>query len=181
MNIQEIKKYASGLKMLAIKVTSHLPSQYFRKAILSKLFGMKIASSATIYGGTEFRAPSKISIGENSIIGNNSLLDGRRGLMIGSNVNISSGVWIWTLHHDVQSPEFAVAGGETTIGARVWLCSRSTLLPGVKIGEGAVVASGAVVTKDVPPYAIVGGVPAKIIGKRTENLKYILSDGLPFI
>lgn len=181
MNIKIIRMYATGFKMLVIKITSNIPSQFLRKAILSKLFGMKISAGATIYCGTEFRAPSKITIGVNSIVGNDSLLDGRRGLIIGNNVNISSGVWIWTLHHDVQSPDFAVTGGETIINDRVWLCSRSTILPGVTVGEGAVVASGAVVTKDVPPFAIVGGIPARIIGKRTDRLEYELTSGLPFI
>lgn len=51
----------------------------------------------------------------------------------------------------------------------VWLASRVTVLPGVTIGRGAVVAAGAVVTKDVPPLAIVGGVPAKIIGRIGQN------------
>ena len=167
--------------MLTLRAVSYIPSHYLRNIIFRHIFGMQIAQGGVIYSGSEFRAPRKIRIGRNSIVGNGCLLDGRSGLEIGSNVNISSGVWIWTLHHDVQSPDFALAGGKTIIHDRVWLCSRSTILPGVVIGEGAVVASGAVVTKNVPPYTIVGGVPAKIIGKRTESISYELEGGLPFI
>lgn len=176
-----INKYLSGFKMLSIQFVSILPSQYLRVLFFRYLFGMRIAKGGVIYSGSEFRAPQKITIGRNSIVGNNCVLDGRRVLEIGSNVNISSGVWIWTLHHDVQSPIFAVVGDKTIIHDRVWLCSRSIILPGVEIGEGAVVASGAVVTKDVPPYTVVGGTPAKIIGKRTKNLIYELEGGVPFI
>lgn len=176
-----IWKYGSGLKMLLLKATSVIPSHFLRNFIYRNVFGMNIASGGVIYSGTEFRSPKLIHIGRNSIIGNGCLLDGRSGLEIGDNVNISSGVWIWTLHHDVQSHDFAITGAKTVIHNRVWLCSRSTILPGVVIGEGAVVASGAVVTKDVPPFAIVGGIPAKIIGKRSENLTYELEGGLPFI
>jgi len=162
-------------------MTSYIPSHYLRNFIFRHVFGMQLAQGSVIYSGTEFRAPRKIRIGRHSIIGNGCLLDGRRGLEIGENVNISSGVWIWTLHHDVQSPDFSVTGATTIIHDRAWLCSRSTVLPGVEIGEGAVVASGAVVTKDVSPFTIVGGVPAKVIGKRTEDLSYKLEEGLPFI
>lgn len=55
------------------------------------------------------------------------------------------------------------------IGDYAWICCRSIILPGITIGEGAVVASGAIVTKDVPPYTIVGGTPAKIIGYREKK------------
>jgi acetyltransferase-like isoleucine patch superfamily enzyme len=176
-----IWKYGSGFKMLLLKITSHIPSHLLRNFLFQNFFGMNIAQGGVIYGGTEFRSPRLIHIGRHSIVGNNCLLDGRSGLEIGDNVNISSGVWIWTLHHDVQSPDFAITGAKTIIHNRVWLCSRSTILPGVVIGEGAVVASGAVVTKDVPPYAIVGGIPAKVIGTRNKDLSYVLEGGLPFI
>jgi acetyltransferase-like isoleucine patch superfamily enzyme len=176
-----IRKYAAGFKMFSLRIISYIPSHYLRNFTFRHVFGMQIAKGCVIYSGSEFRAPKKIRIGRNSIVGNGCLLDGRRGLEIGSNVNISSGVWIWSLHHDVQSPIFSVVGGKTIIHDRVWLCCRSTLLPGIEIGEGAVVASGAVVTKNVAPYTIVGGVPARVIGKRTENLNYELEGGLPFI
>ncbi len=61
---------------------------------------------------------------------------------------------------------FCGKGAPVEIGEYAWICSRSIILPGIKIGKGAVVASGSIVTKDVPPYAIVGGIPAKIIGQR---------------
>ncbi len=66
------------------------------------------------------------------------------------------------------------------IGDRAYVATRATILPGTVIGEGAVVAAGAVVTKDVPAFAIVGGVPAKVIGERTQNLDYSLDYHLPF-
>ncbi len=76
---------------------------------------------------------------------------------------------IWTLNHDYNDINFCGKGAPVEIGEYVWICSRSIILPGIKIGKGAVVASGAIVTKDVPDYAIVGGVPAKVIGHREEN------------
>jgi len=181
MRSMTLRKYLSGLKMLTLKTTMHIPSRWLRRFIMGRLFRMRLGTGVTLYSGTEFRSPANISIGANSIVGNDCLIDGRRGLRIGRNVNISSGVWMWTLHHDMQSPDFAVVGESIVVHDRVWLCSRSTILPGVEIGEGAVVACGAVVTKDVPPFAVVGGVPAKVIGKRNQNLNYVLTSGLPFI
>ena len=61
------------------------------------------------------------------------------------------------------------------IGDWAWLSFRSTILPGVTIGEGAVVAAGAVVTRDVPPYAIVAGIPARVVGERPRELDYDLN------
>ncbi|MDQ6956704.1 MAG: acyltransferase [Mariprofundaceae bacterium] len=177
-----IRRIFCGLQMLLLRWTSYLPSQFVRTRLYRHVFGLQLRGNVTLYGLCELRKPSKIQIGNASIIGEKCLLDGRRGLCIGEQVNISSGVWIWTLHHDVQSPDFAITGSPVVIGDRAWICSRATILPGITIGEGAVVASGAVVTKDVPPFCMVGGIPAKVIGKRNQNLKYNLTQAyIPFI
>ena len=91
------------------------------------------------------------------------------GVKIGDNVDIAQDDNIWTEQHDYNSPTYASVCKPVIIEDYVWIASRATILPGVTIGKGAVVASGAVVTKDVPPLAIVAGVPAKIIGKRKEE------------
>jgi acetyltransferase-like isoleucine patch superfamily enzyme len=122
--------------------------------------------------GTEIRDPWKIKIGNSTSIGHNSVLDGRGGLTIGDNVNFSSEVMVWTKQHDPQDSEFIIISKPVVIEDYAWVSCRAIILPGIIIGKGAVVAAGAVVTKDVKPYTIVGGVPAREIGKRNENLVY---------
>ena len=85
---------------------------------------------------------------------------------MGSNVSIGPEATILTLGHDPRSAAFADRGGDVVIGDRVWIGYRAIILPGVTIGEGAVVGAGALVTKDVEPYVIVVGNPARKIGER---------------
>jgi acetyltransferase-like isoleucine patch superfamily enzyme len=101
-------------------------------------------------------------------------LDARGGLAIGTNCNIADEIAVWTAEHDIQAADFAMTVGRVDIRDRVWLCFRSIVLPGVTVGEGSVVASATVVTKDVPPFSVVGGVPAKLIGNRNKLLTYQL-------
>jgi acetyltransferase-like isoleucine patch superfamily enzyme len=132
--------------------------------------------SAVIYNNVEIRAPYNLKIGKGSIIGNKSVLDARRGgITIGKNVNLSTGVWLWTGQHDHQDPYFrSVEGrrGPIIIGDRAWIGPRVTILHSITIGEGAVVAAGAVVTKNVEPFSIVAGIPAHKIGDRNQDLRY---------
>jgi acetyltransferase-like isoleucine patch superfamily enzyme len=93
-------------------------------------------------------------------------------LKIGNNVNISSYTLIQTLTHDPQNPDFVCLERPVVIGDYAWIGARAIICPGVTVGEGAVVAAGAVVTKNVPPYTIVGGNPAAYIKDRTRNLRY---------
>jgi acetyltransferase-like isoleucine patch superfamily enzyme len=138
--------------------------------------GVRLGRGALVHRGLELRAPTRVRIGAGSVIGFDAILDGRKGIEIGRQVNISSSVAIWTLQHDHRDPQFRARGGPVVIGDRAWLSFRCTVLPGVTIGEGAVVAAGAVVTKDVPRYAIVGGVPASVIGERSpRELTYDLT------
>jgi maltose O-acetyltransferase len=101
------------------------------------------------------------------------LMDGRcYKIITGDDVSIGPEAAILTLGHDPQSPEFVDKGGDVIIGARAWICFRAIILPGVSIGEGAVVAAGAVVSRDVKPYSIVAGSPAKPVGTRSKDLRY---------
>jgi acetyltransferase-like isoleucine patch superfamily enzyme len=125
--------------------------------------------------GVEVSHPSRLEIGRNSIVGPRCLLDARGGITLGENVNISSHTLIQTAKHEVQDPDFVASFAPVVIGDRVWVGLGATILGGVTIGEGAVVAAGSVVTKDVAPYTIVGGAPARAIGTRTRDLRYELA------
>ena len=118
----------------------------------------------------------KVKLGRNNVINFGCLLDGRRfEIRTGSNVSIGPEASILTLGHDPQSPTFEDRGGDVVIGDRAWIGYRAIILPGVTIGEGAVVAAGAVVSRDVPDYTIVAGVPARPVGERSRDLSYELS------
>jgi acetyltransferase-like isoleucine patch superfamily enzyme len=87
------------------------------------------------------------------------------------------------VQHNYKDPKFGDSGGAVTIGDNAWISCRCTILPGVHIGEGAVIAAGATVTNDVPPYAVMAGTPAKKIADRPREIDYHLGDGhaIPFI
>jgi acetyltransferase-like isoleucine patch superfamily enzyme len=130
---------------------------------------------STILLGTDVHAPRRISVGRRSIIGRRCLLDGRGGLTIGRNVNISSYCLLVTGGHDPYDDDFRGYTKPIVIEDRVWIATGATVLAGVTIGEGAALAAGAVVNRDVAPFTVVGGVPAQEIGRRPETLDYELS------
>ncbi len=125
--------------------------------------------------GVEILEGRNISVGHHCVFNKKVLLDGRGGrLIIGNQVDIAREVNIWTLSHDPDDDQHRTKGGDVTIGDYAWIASRVTILPGVRIGRGAVVAAGSVVTKDVGELAIVAGVPARVIGYRKSRLHYSL-------
>ncbi len=157
-----------------LHLAGHVPIHWFRKLIY-RLGGLTIGRGSTIHTGVRFYDPRNIIIGEDSIVGERTVLDGRAVLTIGNHVDIASEVMIYNSEHDVHDVEFKAKSGEVQIDDYAFIGPRAIILPGVKIGKGAVVAAAAVVTKDVAPYAIVAGVPAKTIGeRRVKDLKYKL-------
>jgi maltose O-acetyltransferase len=159
-------------------MVGYIPSHHYRR-FFYRLFGIKIGQGSAIHMGARFYYPPNISIGEDTIIGEGIVLDGRAPLKIGNHVDIASEVMIYNSQHDMETADFAavetVVKEAVTIEDYVFIGPRVIILPGVTIGKGAVVGAGAVVTKDVPPFAIVGGVPAKIIGERkNKDLNYRL-------
>ena len=159
----------------------HLPFHQLRRFLYCWMLRFKFPSTSVLYGGAELRNTHGLKIGEHTIIGHRAILDARDGIDIGNNVNLSTGVWIWTRQHDPQDPDFNEVGGKVVIGDYAWLSCRTTILPGVTIGEGCVVAAGAVATKDTPPWTIVAGVPARVIDKRNKEVRYKLSGCLPVV
>ncbi len=179
-------------------MTGYIPSHTIRLFLYRYLFRIKIGKDSSVHWRGQFNLPSGIAIGHNTIIGNDAFLDGRyprvwsgkeiklisygkdffnpskRPLTIGNNVSIAGEVRIYTMQHDIDDPNFAEVGAPVTIDDYAVIGTRVTILPGVHIGKGAVVASGAVVTHDVDPYAVVGGVPAKFIRNRSKDLHYTL-------
>jgi maltose O-acetyltransferase len=153
----------------------YIPFHSFRLFFVS-LQVKKIGRSVSVLLGCEIRKGKNIEIGSHSIINKRVLLDGRGGkLIIGNNVDIAQETNIWTLEHNVHDDFHGDKGGNIIIEDYVWIASRCTILPGVRIAKGAVIASNSVVTKDVPPMAIVAGIPAKVIGERKSRLKYNLN------
>lgn len=124
--------------------------------------------------GVEVSHPWRLTVGRGVIVGPQVLLDARGGITLGDNVNISSYTKIQTAKHEVQDPLFPASFAPVVIEDRVWIGLGAIVLGGVTIGEGAVVAAGSVVTKDVAPFTIVAGVPAAPIASRTRDLRYEL-------
>ena len=111
-------------------------------------------------------------MGEGSVINQDCRLDNRGGISLGQHVSISAGVCLLTADHDPKAPDFATRERPVRLEDYVFVGTRALILPGVTIRRGAVVAAGAVVTKDVPELTIVAGNPARPIGERHPALRY---------
>lgn len=159
-------------------VVSNLPITAIRHAFYRLLF--PVGKQSMVMWGVWIRG-KRIRIGDNCVINSRVMLDGRGAeISIGNNVDVAPYVQIWTREHDPRSPTHAGQSGPVSIGDHVWLAANAIILPGVKIGEGAVVGVGAIVTKDVPPWTIVAGNPARPIGERPPVADYRLSYSIWF-
>ena len=151
-----------------------IPLHHVRR-FFYRLAGTHIGRGATLHMRVRSYAPQQIFIGEDSIIGERVVLDGRGELEIGEHVDVATGAMLFTSQHDVRSADFHAITAKTILDDYVFVGPNAIILPGVRVGRGAVVAAGAVVTKNVSELAIVAGVPAKVIGERPEAaLKYKL-------
>ncbi len=141
---------------------------------LYRFAGMKVDRTSTIMMYAFVLQTRDISIGPNCIIGPFTTLDGRATLTISRNVNVAGEVLTIGGYHSVDSPTAEGHLGKIVIKDNVWVAMRATILPGVTIGEGAYVAASALVNRDVEPYTLVGGVPAKKLRDRSRNIQYTL-------
>jgi maltose O-acetyltransferase len=150
---------------MLLRWVGHIPFHTVRKLIY-RLAGIKLGKKATIHMFANFFQPRNIEIGAGTRVGDHAFLDGRAKLKIGQEVDIASYVMIYNSEHNLEKDDFSAIEAPVEIGDYSFIGPRVIILPGVKIGKGAVVAAGAVVTKNVPDFAIVGGVPAQKIDER---------------
>lgn len=150
---------------------TRVPIYSVRHAFLRYCFGIKIGKKSSVHMGC-FVTGRKISIGDSTTINRRCYLDGRKGVRIGNCVSISPEVYILSLTHNLQDPEFDTVGKEVVIEDYAWIGARAMIMPGVTISRGCVVGAASVVTKTFPPYSIVAGVPAKVIGQRNPDFRY---------
>lgn len=167
------------LEYVVNDILPHIPFWTIRKSVL-KLLRLSIGSGSFVMKDVYFMALPKISIGRHSHINRGCMLDGRGSISIGDSVSVSFGVKILSGGHDHQSEMFRGRFLPVRIEDHAWIGGNAIILQNVHIGKGAVVCAGAVVTKDVEPYAIVGGVPARKIGERNRNLNYECNGYMPF-
>ena len=139
--------------------------RYWRVSVI-RLFGAKIGKRCAIASSVRIWAPWNLEIGDFTALGPGAEIYDVDKVKLGSNITISQQAYICTASHDISSLKKPLITKPITVADSAWVCARSILLPGVTIGEGAVVAAGAVVTRDVEPWTVVGGNPAKLIKRR---------------
>ncbi|MCD8068685.1 MAG: sugar O-acetyltransferase [Lachnospiraceae bacterium] len=172
-NDAEWHNYANFLFQEAIRIGMELNNQYHTpeeiREIMSRLTGRYVDDSFRLFPPFYTDFGKNIHIGKDVFINSGCHFQDQGGIEIGDGALIGHNVVLATINHDLlpannRRNHYA----PIKIGAHVWIGSNSTILPGVTIGDWAVVAAGAVAAKDVPPFTVVGGVPAKII-KTIEN------------
>ncbi len=173
--ISEYRVALSGAKMYVCNhLVCRLPSHAIRLFLYRRFFGFNIGHASSVLMATRFYGSGKFTMGSNSVINDGCRIDNRAGVNIGVNVSISSECAIMSADHNVRDPLLGTRLRGVTIHDFAFIGIRATILPGVTIGCGAVVGAGAVVTRDVPPGAIVAGVPARVVGHRPGPFQYEL-------
>lgn len=146
------------------------------RILVLRLFFGKLGKAALIDYGTYFRYPSRIKIGDNVAINRGcelypAYVANEGTITIGNNVALGPHVKIFAGGHDYTTVDLGVTAGSVVIHDYVWIGGNSTILQGVVIGEGAVIGAGSVVLRDIPPYAIAVGNPARVIKTRQLSSK----------
>ena len=157
----------------ALKLTFELNGKYHTpeeiREIFSRIIGKDVDKTFNIFPPFYTDCGKNIFIGKNVFINSGCRFQDQGGIKIGDGVLIGHNVVLATINHDIDpSKRSDMHLAPIVIGNNVWIGANATVLPGVTIGDGAIIAAGAVVTKDVPANVIVGGIPAKII-KTIEN------------
>ena len=156
-------------------VISNMPFAALRNCYYRRVCGIRIGKGSEIWSGVRFTggAMNRITIGKYCSIPHYSFFVAGAGIRIGDHVVFGHAVELYTSDHDPDDPEFSRRDASIEIHDRVWIGSRAIILKGVTIGEGAVVAAGSVVTRDVEAFSIVGGNPARVIRDRgTREFTY---------
>ena len=136
------------------------------RILLLRLMGARIGKRCLIYGSAKIYVPWNLTMGDAVCFGPRVEIYDKDKVTIGNGVIVSQDAWLCTASHDITDPRMVLVVRPITIGNDVWIAARASVLPGVAIGDGVVVGACAVVAKDVPPWSVAVGNPARVVGKR---------------
>lgn len=170
----EAHQFMHGVSQEALRITAEINGSYHKpeqlRALFSQLIGQPVDESFALFPPFYTDCGKNIHIGKHVFINMGCKFQDQGGIFIGDGTLIGHNVVLATLNH-AKSPmdRGTMIPAPIHIGKRVWIGSNATILPGVTIGDGAIVAAGAVVTKDVPENTIVSGIPAKVMRTISEE------------
>ena len=141
------------------------PCFAWRRFVL-RCFGAKVGAHVNTYGSTRIYFPWNLTVGDWSAIGENALIYNLGPVTIGQKVTISHGAHLCAGTHDYRDPHLALLKPPIQVRDQAWICADAFVGPGVTVGEGAVVGARAVVMKEVEPWTVVAGNPARVVKKR---------------
>ncbi len=165
---QEEQELMFKQSKLLFKLNHTEPMTEEYTALLNELLDNNIGENSTITTPFAGAAFDKIKIGNNVFINNNCLAMARGGITIEDDVMIAGNVQLLSNNHDEYKRQILTCE-EIIIRKGAWIGAGATILPGVTIGKYAIVGAGAIVTKDVPDYAVVVGIPAKVVKTLDES------------
>lgn len=169
--------YANELFQEAVRIGMELNTKYHTpeelREIMGRLIGKQVDRSFRMFPPFYTDFGKNITIGKDVFINSGCHFQDQGGIKIGDGALIGHNVVLATINHDLNPKENRKNHyAAIKIGAHVWIGSNATVLPGVTIGDYAVVAAGAVVTRDVPAMTVVGGVPARVLKTIQEEERY---------
>jgi len=160
-------------RLMEVAVLRRLLGYAGRRAAFVRL-GAQIAPDVAISYGVYMRSPHNVSIGAGTRLNGRVRIESWGRVTIGRSCMFNDDILILTAQHDIDSVDFGPDIRPVAIGDYVWLPHRIVLLPGVQLGEAAVIGTGSVVTRNVPPYAIAAGNPARVIRERARlTFRYV--------
>ena len=154
--------FCLGAPLLAAR---WLPGSPWRVALL-RAFGARLGPGCRLKPGLRVKFPWRLQVGAACWLAEDAWLDNLAPITLGDCVCISQGAYLCTGNHDFRAPGFDLLLGPITVGSGAWIAARAVLAPGTRVGAGAVVALGAVVSGIVPEGAIVRGNPAVMVAQR---------------
>ena len=136
------------------------------KRILLKAFGAKLGKNANVYSSARIYYPANLVMGDNTCLASEVDCYNVAPIILEDNVTVSQGAYLCTASHDIEDPKLPLITAPIVLRNQSWVCSKVFIGMGVEIGEGAVVGATASVYKNIDPWTVVGGNPARSIKKR---------------
>ena len=162
--------FASELRLyIANALIANIPAHWIRALYYRRVMNFSIGSESSVFMGCRFDCAGGLTIGDRSTVNDGCFLDTRGSISIGNCVAITSGVWIITMKHDIEAPDFGGIAASVRICDYAFVGRRAMILQGCVIGRGAILGAGSVLTKSIPDYEVWAGNSAKKIGERRQR------------